>query len=309
MSLIEAFQRKIQEKENKQGKYHCVVLFSGGKDSTYLSLIMRQYFGKKVCLFTVNNGYENGIQAQKIASELHLDLFIYQPDFTLIDAMYKYFITNPLLKEIDTNPLCFLCNRFFTRMGLEFAQQNDIPFVINALTSTQIFGTNVVMTERYIKMAYPVMKNKMNHAKGIIMQSADKSNNALYDLLQRICDVSLDDYLLYPFMYYDYNIKEIIRTLEKELGWENPLHKSNEEYVTSGCELTKLFGILETQYGFQTHEQQEMLVEYEKGSLDERAYQAGLEKILSDLSNSQSEITDELLNKLGLSNLTIKGDQ
>ena len=38
--------------------YDYLVLFSGGKDSTYLAHLLKKARGKRVCLFTVENGFE-----------------------------------------------------------------------------------------------------------------------------------------------------------------------------------------------------------------------------------------------------------
>ncbi len=66
----------------------------------------------------------------------------------------------------------------------------------------------------------------------------------------------------------------IKRVLEDEYGWQNPTKGlSNEEYLTSGCQLVNLFGMLAKNRGFVIHELKQLENDYSDGIMGEAAYE------------------------------------
>lgn len=66
MNLNEKFKKRIDSKESNHARYDCVVLFSGGKDRTYLAHVMKEYTNGRVCLLNVDNGYEDAEYTKRI---------------------------------------------------------------------------------------------------------------------------------------------------------------------------------------------------------------------------------------------------
>ena len=131
----------LENNYNEQSLYDYLVLYSGGKDSTYLAHTMKQCIGGRVCLFTVDNGFENDETLKQIknnAIKLGCDLYIYQQPPVNFLTYYNFLITEPALRTIDSNPLCLFCNRYFMALGVEFAERLNIPIVVHGATAEQL---------------------------------------------------------------------------------------------------------------------------------------------------------------------------
>ncbi|MCX8129428.1 MAG: asparagine synthase [Clostridia bacterium] len=302
MELEKSFINVVNNRMPENQEYTCVVMFSGGKDSTYLADVMKKYAGGKVCLLNVDNGYENSTYTKHVAEKLKLPLFTYQPPKEEMTLFYNYLLSTPELKQIDNNPLCFICNRYFTSVGIEFAGKYKIPFVVSALTSAQIFGSKVEMTDKLINVSNWVMKDKLNRSHELIRQTKIyNENEKLKGFIDKVFYENKNVDILYPFLYFDYDITKIIDVLEKKYGWVNPVEGiSNKRYVTSGCTLTKLFGLCEKKLGFHIHELTELSIQLDNGSLSKEKFDSGVKWVEENLSE---EITDEkrdIINELGL---------
>lgn len=302
MELEQLFIHTVNGKRPENKEFTCVVMFSGGKDSTYLADIMKKYTDGKVCLINVDNGYENSSYTRRIAEKLKLPLFTYQPAKEEMNLFYHYLLSTPELKQIDNNPLCFICNRYFTSIGIEFASKYKIPFVVNALTAAQIFGSKVQVTNKMINVSNWVMKDKLNRSYEIVKNTKGyNENEKLKCFLDKVFYEDQNVDILYPFLFFEYDIMKIIDALEKKYDWVNPVEGvSNKGYVTSGCTLTRLFGLCEKKLGFRIHEFAELNIELENGSLSSEKFASGVRLVNENLSD---EITDEkrnIINELGL---------
>lgn len=301
MSLENVFYNKLSEK-NGTSKYDCLVLFSGGKDSTYLAHLIKQVKGQRVCLFTVDNSFEDDTQAKKVADQLNLDLFIYKPKVRDILKFYNFLLTDPAIIDLDDNPLCYLCNRYFTSLGMHFADNMGIPFVASGTTAAQIFGTKAQMSERMINIAEEMLKARFDNAyEAIKATQRYKTDSVVKDIVDKmfICPESVS--VIHPFLYFGYNISQIKKELQEEYQWENPTPGvSNAEYTTSGCKLTSLFGIFKEKLGFKFHELNEFKLDYENGSLTKEEFEHATSYFKDMISKELNCEMKCIVEKLGL---------
>ncbi|MCX5905394.1 MAG: asparagine synthase, partial [Proteobacteria bacterium] len=125
-NLEAVFYNLLAEGHRSDAAYDCLVLFSGGKDSTYMAHMLKLARGGRVCLFSVDNGFEAKSHFDFLkagATKLKMDLYLYQPPFEEFVTYYNFLLTEDLLKSFDSNPLCFFCARYFMALGLEFADR------------------------------------------------------------------------------------------------------------------------------------------------------------------------------------------
>jgi len=231
-NLEEMFYNILAEGRTKESSYDHLVLFSGGKDSTYMAHKLKQS-GSKVCLFSVDNGFEDEAHTakmQKAAEQLNLDLYIYKPPIEDFIKFYRLLITEDLFKEFDSNPLCFLCARNFISIGLSFADKLDIPFVSYGATPMQLTGNKLARNLKDIELFEPVTKmyreSMYSKTKKLKQYNDDP---VIKELIDRLFYAPQKAKLVYPFQYLDYNIKNIISTLEKEYGWQPPSDKLSKK--------------------------------------------------------------------------------
>jgi len=277
-NLEEVFYNLLSEGLRSDSPYDYLVLFSGGKDSTYLAHILKQAAGGRVCLFSIDNGFEDEsftTVVKETAYRMETDLYIYQPPREAFMKYYNFLITENQLKKIDSNPLCFFCGRYFMALGLEFAERNNIPFVIYGATPMQVSGRKIARTLRDLEIFKMVSKRVlMEFYKKIQSVERYKSDPDIKRVVDKVFYLPKNTTLIFPFQYLQYNIDMMKRALEDEYGWQNPTQGlSNEEYLTSGCQLVNLFGVLAKNRGFVIHELKQFESDYSDGIMGEAAYE------------------------------------
>ena len=80
---------RAPQKSSSISNYDCVILFSGGKDSTYLAHLIKKAKAERICLFFIDNSFEDGKYVKEIAAKLNIDLYVYKPKEEEIIAKLK----------------------------------------------------------------------------------------------------------------------------------------------------------------------------------------------------------------------------
>ena len=272
-----AFYDILRDGYRKEAPYDYLVLFSGGKDSMYIAHRIKQAARGRVCLFTIDNGLEEDTffsHAKAAARKLDSDLFIFQPPAEKFARFYRFLITEPSLKEIDTNPMCFFCARYIMALGVSFAEKMNIPFVFYGATPEQINRGQKPGTLRDIEIFQMVSKRAFmgfhRRLRSLVQYQEDP---VVRSAVEAIFHISKTVRLMFPFQYLPYHVEEIKRILENEYAWQNPIDGlDNEKYLTSGCRLVRLFGILARKAGFVPHELEQFKKDYEGGIVSKAAY-------------------------------------
>ncbi|MGB3672583.1 MAG: amino acid adenylation domain-containing protein [Phormidesmis sp.] len=135
--LEAACQRKNNLKNNlKNNQYDCMMLLSGGKDSTY-ALAQLVHMGFKVFAFTLDNGYiSEGAKdnIRRVVQALEVE---------------HIFATTPAMNEIFVDSLerhCNVCNGCFKTiytLSMQMAYDMGIPAIVTGLSRGQFFETRL----------------------------------------------------------------------------------------------------------------------------------------------------------------------
>jgi len=291
---------------NENSIYDYLVLFSGGKDSSYLAHRMKEAAGGRVCLFCVDNGFEDKTFQEEVvarADELKMDLYIHRPSHHQLRRYYRYIVTEPALKEIDANPMCFFCSRFFMGTAVQFAEKNKIPFVVYGATPEQM-KLKKRETVRDITMFEFMLKKRINAVYKKVKQTGGYKNDPL---LRKYFDQAFYTgdtvKLIFPFLYLSYNVKTIKEELKKEYNWKNPVKGLTDgNYLTSGCNLLKLLGMFRDKFGFEPHELNQFQADYEKGIISKEVYEYNVKYYNELMEFKKTPETQELLKNLELEN-------
>lgn len=299
------FEKLLDKYENKGSKYDYLLLFSGGKDSTYLAHTVKKLKGKKVCLFTVDNGFEEENflnHVKKVADDLELDHCIYKASEHDFERLYSFTIREKMFREIDPNPVCFLCGYFITALGVEFAEKNNIPAVIHGMSPTQynlqldvkFDDVNDIAFERSVNLLEKIRFKKMHNIYELVKNvDVYRSDAILKNVVDRIFYKSDKVDIILPFLFMEYNVENIKKTIEDELGWTNIFGVDNSLYISSGCRMFNICLLLEKKIpGFRVKEKGEYEKDYKNGSVSEEAYSfiMGLAKDFDE----NCEITEDM---------------
>jgi hypothetical protein len=312
-NLEKVFYNILEEGYKSDSNYDYLVLFSGGKDSTYLAHKLKQAKGGRVCLFTIENGLpasskinrdkgkgENqGLftmleekslveSAKTVAAQLDMDLYIYQPPVSEFVKFYNFLITEDGVRDFDSNPLCFFCGRYIMALGLEFAERNNIPFVCYGATPMQVSGGTISRTLREVQI-FDMVSRKMLGEMYKKMQKIKRyqEDPVIKKIVDKVFTHHKNTKLMFPFQYLEYNIDKLKKVLEDEYNWKNPTEGlSNEDYLTSGCPMVNLFGLLSMKRNFGIHEMNQFDSDYSEGRMTKETYEYN-RKVFDDLMKGE----------------------
>jgi amino acid adenylation domain-containing protein len=119
-----------------RGEHDCLLLYSGGKDSSYVLLRLLE-LGYRVATFTFDNGYISGTALENIERTTRA---YGVANVTATLAQMKQVFAESLKHE---STVCGGCFRALTQLSTQLARQRGINVVITGLSRGQIFETKL----------------------------------------------------------------------------------------------------------------------------------------------------------------------
>lgn len=211
-------------KKEKKGEYDCMLLYSGGKDSTYVLYHLVE-MGYKVLAFTFDNGYisERAFRnIKKITSNLNVHSVIHS-----CKNMNEIFIES--LK--DNSTVCTGCFKALTTVSTKIAFENNINVIVTGLSRGQIMDTKLQHIMKAGIYDKENIDNKLLDFRKIYHSINDRTNELL--------DIKLEDnkfentYFIDFFRYANSSSDIIIKyLLERDEEWSAP---KDTGFCSSNC--------------------------------------------------------------------------
>jgi len=264
--------KKLINKNKTNSQYDCIVMFSGGKDSTYLAHKLKN-FGYNVLLFSIEHGFDYIHRTQETVKSLGLDHYIFRPKesnylfnfiFTNIDELKNI---NFLSGKLISNPVCFFCTSFMNSIATKFADEHNIPFVFRGTSpkQTKWKGNSLESIHKFEDFRESSKRYVYNQLKSL----TNKNDTQIKIIIDKICYIpKLTTSKIIPFLYLDYNINKIISTIKKEYNWKNPLSIRNNLYWSSGCKIVELIKF----FGIELEEYKEIELDYKQRKITKNVY-------------------------------------
>ncbi len=215
-SMDELQQLLESESKRKTGKYDCLALFSGGKDSTY-TLCRLVEMGRSVLAFTLDNGFISEKAKENIDRLVaHLG----------VDHVYG---TTPAMNQIFAESLkrhanvCNGCFKTIYTLAMKTAHDHGIPVIVTGLSRGQLFETRLT-GELFVGESVDVdaIEETILHAR--------KAYHRLDDEVARLIDfeeargdeifrqIKFVDF----YRYCDVGLDEVMSFLESRVPWVRP---------------------------------------------------------------------------------------
>ena len=201
---------------HKTGRYDCMMLYSGGKDSTY-ALYKLSQMGYSVYAMTLDNGFISAsakVNITRTVEELGIDHV-----FASTTHMNDIFVDS--LKRHCS--VCYGCFKTIYTLAMKIAREKGITCIVTGLSRGQFFETRLTK-ESFIQHNFDPKKIDQD------VLAARKTYHKVNDIVtQRLADGLFDDEQIFSqiqfvdfYRYCDVSLTEIYQFLENRVPWVRP---------------------------------------------------------------------------------------
>ncbi|MBB4042091.1 amino acid adenylation domain-containing protein [Microvirga flocculans] len=201
---------------NRKGPYDCIVLLSGGKDSSFM-LCKLAAMGVKPLVFTLDNGFiseEAKTNIRRLVNTLGVDL---------------HWGSTPHMNEIFVDSLkrfanvCNGCFKTIYTLATNLARERGIQYIVTGLSRGQFFETR--LTEEVFK------RDDYDPARlDALVIEARKEYHRREDAVSRYLDVDVfrSDSLFEEvkfidfYRYWSVPLEDMLQFLKTQVGWNRP---------------------------------------------------------------------------------------
>lgn len=224
-----------------QWKYDALVLFSGGKDSSFLlHQLQQEYLGLRVMALTVDNGFMSPVALENIKhalSQLGVDHMMYEPNKAIVSKMFAYAFTH--LNEHGTaGTVDQFDGDFIHDVARNIASQLEIPLILSGVSPTQVeqlLGLHTFESPREFE------KSKRTEVAGIALQDVFTNDEMNYWWDGQSHPDEKIPRMIFPFYAWGYN-ESTIRHHVSELGLIEPARSSP---LVTNSQLVPLMGLVD----------------------------------------------------------------
>lgn len=288
---------KILNKYRGQGKYDCLCMLSGGKDSTASLYYIVEKYKMNPLVFTFNHGFvpkDHIASAQKTVEKLGVDWIYFETDF--MKEMFK-----KIVQTKSKVVICPVCSLWYMLKTYEIASQWNIPIIISGWTKGQTTSSKKSVLSKCACDQDPEEYSQMANATKEFMEKHVHTDPRYKDFptsMEEVLQIARKKYktkaiVLSPHWFVPSHPDIYVPIIKEKLGWDYP--EMSYPKKSTNCELNFLASKLAVEnYGY-SHYHIEMSNLIRMGMITR-------EEALSLLEIDFDEsIIDSIYKKLGIS--------
>jgi len=221
--LLESDFIRILDKHRGKQKYDCLVMCSGGKDSTAALYFMKTRYKMNPLAFTFDHGFEQSDaidNVKRAVEKLDIDFMFFKTNF--MKDMFKR-----LIRSKSKAVICHPCSIWYIKLAYEMAARVEAPMIIAGWTKGQSVkqevmsacGCNVHQPE-YKAMAAETQKfldeqvGDMPQYKGF--------PRSMDELLKQVKRSGNKAMVLSPHWFLPYGPDEYVKMIQDNVDWRYP---------------------------------------------------------------------------------------
>lgn len=222
----ERMRRKFDEilaQVRGQGEYDCLMSWSGGKDSTYTMVVLKERFGLRVLAFTFDNGFvsprtfEN---MRNVTENLGVDHIIVKPRFDLLRQVFvgsaqQRDLYTPKALERASN-VCTSCMGLAKGIALRLALERDIPLMAYGWSPGQAPITSAIFRGNP-QMMCAMLQATMEPLRSL----AGEAIAPYFPTEAQLSAASRWPYNVSPLAFLNYDEEAEVERISR-LGWQRP---------------------------------------------------------------------------------------
>ncbi len=211
---------RILDKQRGKHRYDCLVMCSGGKDSTAALYFMKERYKMNPLAFTFDHGFETGGALKNVrqaVEKLGVDYVFFRTDF--MKDMFKR-----MIQSKSKAVICHPYSIWYMDLGYKMAKRFDAPIIIAGWTKGQSVkqevmsscGCNVHQaeykamareTQRFLDEELDDMPKYKDFPRTMeaMLKRAKKRHKAM---------------VLSPHWFLPYSPDEYVKIIQDKLGWE-----------------------------------------------------------------------------------------
>lgn len=210
-----------EKAKSRNREFDALIPYSGGKDSSFVLYIAKKVLGLKCLAYTLNNGYlskhaKNNIE--KTCRKLGVEHIYYSFNTDLMNRLFALFVRK-------TGYPCSVCMRAIAVGIYKLSDMYDIPLVIQGTSPRTELPLSREMAEHgHLSHVRSVLKNEPISAECNRMLSDMSITRKIGHVFFRLSGRKrLITYAWFNLAnYMDWNYKDILDTIQKELNWIAP---------------------------------------------------------------------------------------
>lgn len=221
--------------EGKDEKYDCIIGLSGGVDSSYLALILKETYGLRPLAVHLDNGWNSKLATKNIfniVKKLDIGLHTHVIEWEEFKDLQKSYIKASVV-DIEA-----LTDHAITSLMYQQAKLNGIKYILDGTNSSS--EAKLPVSWRFNKADSKNIKDIHNkYGKSLINTFPLMTNREKKSIKKSI-------YQIAPLDYVDYNKETSKKILIEKLNWKDYGGKHHESIFTrfyQGYILPKKFNI------------------------------------------------------------------
>lgn len=287
--------------------YDVLLLFSGGKDSSYLLYrLMNDYPGLRILALTVDNTFMSPVAMDNVSAiigKTGVDHLLLRPKRETMEKMFGYALTH-LNDQGCSGTVDQFDGDFFSDVARNIAAEKKIPYIICGLSGTQV--SRILKLNSFLTTPEYESRRREQVA-GIKLDAVFDSDEMLYWWDPSRYSSNQIPLMIFPFFVWnmeeDFIKSEVIRLNLMPRGDESPLITNNR--------LVPLMGIVDMiQFGYSSFEPEfAEMVRVGKAERKQWLYSFEMLEYAAKTGRFLGKSLDEILKRLSLtrSDLNIKG--
>ena len=221
--LREKFAGMIDAARAGGSRYHAVVAFSGGKDSTFLIHWLKERYALEILAFTFDNGFMSDASFENMRSvlnALNVDHEVARPRRDVMKQIFRHSATSDIYPDHLTrygSAVCISCIRMVLNLSLRIAIEKQIPLVMLGNSPGQLLQSENEIIFQDNKIPYELRRRLF----GPLAERAGEEVWHYLMLDREAYGTKPFPHTVNPYPLIGYDEREIYRTI-KALGWRKP---------------------------------------------------------------------------------------
>jgi hypothetical protein len=212
---------RLLKKHRGKGDYDCLVMCSGGKDSTASLVYMKERYKLRVLAFTFDHGFETEealANVRRAVSKLDVDFLTFR-------STYMHGLFRRMLLSGSRAVICHLCSIWYMDLTFKMAARFRIPVIIAGWTKGQSRDEGM-MSKCACNISDPEFR-RMGEATVELLKSLE--GDPVYGDLPRSMEEVLKrarkrfkSIVLSPHWFLPYDTEDYVEMIRERVGWVQP---------------------------------------------------------------------------------------